>query len=58
MHRTNNDQALREKVEEALTVYDEYLKNNNSGSGEDGAAQANGGENATPAGEADKAGEA
>jgi len=55
---TNNDQALREKVEEALTVYDEYLKNNNSGSGEDGAAQANGAENANPAGEADKASEA
>ena len=44
----NNDSALREKVDEALKVYDEWRKNPN---GEEGAA-ANGGENAAPSAEA------
>lgn len=34
-HSTNDDAALRAKVEEALTVYDEYVK---SKSDTDGAA--------------------
>lgn len=34
--RIEDDSALRAKVEEALTVYDEYVKNN-KGDGEAGA---------------------
>lgn len=44
---TTNDDALREKVQEALNVYDEYLKTHSS-QAED---QANGVENTEPAGE-------
>jgi polyadenylate-binding protein len=32
-----DDAALRAKVDEALTVYDEYVKNNKGGEGEEGA---------------------
>jgi hypothetical protein len=47
----DNDSALREKVDEALKVYDEWRKNP-SGSGEDGAATNGGsGENASEANE-------
>lgn len=47
---TGDDNALREKVQEALTVYDEYLKNHgNAPQGEEGgAAQTNGAENLNP----------
>ncbi|CZT15452.1 related to Polyadenylate-binding protein, cytoplasmic and nuclear [Ramularia collo-cygni] len=51
LNLTGNDQALREKVDEALTVYDEYLKNHNGPSGEEGAAQTNGAENLNPTAE-------
>jgi len=49
----DNDSALREKVDEALKVYDEWRKNP-SGSGEDGGPATNGGsgENAGEANEA------
>jgi hypothetical protein len=48
----DNESALREKVDEALKVYDEWRKNPN-GSGEDGSPAANGasGENAGEASE-------
>lgn len=48
---TGNDQALREKVDEALTVYDEYLKNHSGPSGEEGSSQTNGAENLNPTAE-------
>ena len=44
--RIDNDDKLREKVEEALTVYDEYVKNAGEGAqeaegkAEDGVAEA------------------
>lgn len=48
---TGDDAALREKVDEALTVYDEYLKSH-SANGEDagppGGQQPNGTENLNP----------
>ena len=47
MLSTNNDQALREKVEEALTVYDEYLKAH-GGPAAGGDGQTNGAENMNP----------
>ncbi|KJX99373.1 hypothetical protein TI39_contig361g00012 [Zymoseptoria brevis] len=50
LNLTGNDQALREKVDEALTVYDEYLKNHSGPSGEEGG-QANGAENLNPTAE-------
>lgn len=52
-HSTGDDNALREKVQEALTVYDEYLKNHGGApQGEDGsAAQTNGAENLNPSAE-------
>jgi hypothetical protein len=48
----DNESALREKVDEALKVYDEWRKNPN-GSGEDGSPATNGasGENAGEASE-------
>lgn len=51
LNLTGNDQALREKVDEALTVYDEYLKNHNGPSGEEGPTQTNGAENLNPTAE-------
>lgn len=45
MNRTTDDDALRLKVEEAMNVYDEYVKNQ-SGPGEE-SAQPNG-ENLNP----------
>lgn len=51
--RTNDDDALRLKVEEAMTVYDEYIRNQGGPVGED-AATANGTENVNPAGDAGK----
>jgi polyadenylate-binding protein len=45
---TENEDALRAKVDEAMAVYDEYVKT--QGSEEPaGAQQPNGAENATPA---------
>ncbi|KAF7194512.1 Polyadenylate-binding protein, cytoplasmic and nuclear [Pseudocercospora fuligena] len=57
---TSNDDALREKVQEALNVYDEYLKNHNGPGGGDaeGAAQPNGTENHNPSVEETKDAEA
>lgn len=57
---TQNEDALREKVQEALTVYDEYLKNHSGmGGGEgEGAGQANGTENHNPSVEETKDAEA
>jgi len=49
---TSNDAALQEKVQEALNVYDEYLKNQGPANGEEGGApQTNGSENLNPAAE-------
>ena len=48
--RTSDDDALRAKVEEAMNVYDEYVKNQ-SGPGEDSAPQQPNGENLNPAAE-------
>ncbi|KAK4502213.1 hypothetical protein PRZ48_005638 [Zasmidium cellare] len=48
---TGDDNALREKVQEALTVYDEYLKNHGGapqGAEDASAAQTNGAENLNP----------
>ncbi|KAK4958997.1 Protein phosphatase PP2A regulatory subunit B [Elasticomyces elasticus] len=48
---TTDDEALRAKVEEAMNVYDEYVKNQ-SGPGENtGAQQPNGTENLNPSAE-------
>ena len=51
-YSTNDDDALRLKVEEAMNVYDEYVKNNPGAAGgpdDTGAAQTNGGtENMQP----------
>jgi len=44
----NNDEALRDKVDEALKVYDEWRKNPG---GEEGAAPTNGAENTNPGAE-------
>ncbi|QIW99285.1 hypothetical protein AMS68_004803 [Peltaster fructicola] len=53
---TGDDDALRAKVDEAMAVYDEYVKN--QGPGANGDAQPNGAENANPAGEEPKKTEA
>lgn len=45
--RTNDDDALRNKVDEAMTVYDEYVKNQTGGD-EGGVAHVNGNENLNP----------
>lgn len=45
------------KVEEAMTVYDEYVKNN-QGPGQEGSQQPNGGENKNPSTEEVKDAEA
>ncbi|KAK4625642.1 Polyadenylate-binding protein, cytoplasmic and nuclear [Fulvia fulva] len=56
---TGDDNALREKVQEALNVYDEYLKNHNGPSGEgQSEAQPNGTENLNPGVEETKDAEA
>lgn len=50
--RTSDDDALRLKVEEAMNVYDEYVKNQGPSDGpSDGQAQPNGAENMNPAAE-------
>ncbi|KAI7122049.1 hypothetical protein KC324_g18210 [Hortaea werneckii] len=54
---TSDDEALRLKVEEAMTVYDEYVKNN-QGPGQEGGQQPNGGENKNPSAEEVKDAEA
>ncbi|GAB1729229.1 hypothetical protein NU195Hw_g1561t1 [Hortaea werneckii] len=54
---TSDDEALRLKVEEAMTVYDEYVKNN-QGPGQEGGQQPNGGENKNPSAEETKDAEA
>lgn len=43
-HRTTDNEALTSKVQEALAVYDDYLKQRNQGSSEDvdGDAKENG----------------
>lgn len=51
MNRTSDDDALRAKVEEAMTVYDEYIKNQSGPGGENGASMPNGTENMNPAAE-------
>ncbi|TKA34157.1 Polyadenylate-binding protein, cytoplasmic and nuclear [Salinomyces thailandicus] len=49
---TSDDDALRLKVEEAMNVYDEYVKNQGPSDGpSDGQAQPNGAENMNPAAE-------
>ena len=50
---TTDDDALRAKVDEAMNVYDEYIKNQSGGSmgGEDGAPTTNGTENLDPTAE-------
>ena len=59
VRRTGDDNALREKVQEALNVYDEYLKNHNGPSGEgQNEAQPNGTENLNPSVEETKDAEA
>lgn len=45
--RTSDDDALRAKVDEAMAVYNEYVKN----SQQDEAPQANGAENLNPSAE-------
>ncbi|KAF2724809.1 polyadenylate binding protein [Polychaeton citri CBS 116435] len=47
---TSNEDALRAKVEEAMNVYDEYVKNQGSDDAGD-APQPNGAKNVNPAGE-------
>ena len=50
-YRTTDDDALRAKVDEAMNVYDEYIKNQGGPVGDDGGAspQTNGGtENMQP----------
>lgn len=53
MHSTSDDDALRAKVDEAMNVYDEYVKNQGSGApsmGDEGVAGGpNGTENLDPA---------
>lgn len=56
--RTGDDNALREKVQEALNVYDEYLKNHNGPSDGQNEAQPNGTENLNPSVEETKDAEA
>lgn len=41
-HRTSDDAALRAKVEEALNVYNEYLRNNSTQGSTEEPSQANG----------------
>ncbi|CAK4030303.1 Polyadenylate-binding, cytoplasmic and nuclear [Lecanosticta acicola] len=55
---TGDDNALREKVQEALNVYDEYLKNHSGPSGEDGGPAQTNGENLNPSVEEAKDSEA
>lgn len=54
--RTTDDDALRLKVEEAMNVYDEYVKN--QGQGDSNEAQPNGAENVQPKAEEVKDAEA
>jgi polyadenylate-binding protein len=58
--RTTDDDALRAKVDEAMNVYDEYIKNQGGPTGPDEtSAQPNGGpENLHPGGEEGKEQEA
>ncbi len=51
--RTQNDEALRAKVDEAMNVYHEYVKNQQPGmQGDESAPSVNGGqENMNPSGE-------
>jgi polyadenylate-binding protein len=58
--RTTDDDSLRAKVDEAMNVYDEYIKNQSSPGGPDEtSAQPNGGpENLHPGGEEGKEQEA
>ena len=52
--RTTDDDALRAKVDEAMNVYDEYIKNQGGPTGDDGAVQTNGGpENLHPGSDAE-----
>ena len=46
MFSTNDESALRNKVDEAMRVYNEYVTTQKP---EDGAAPTNGNENAAPA---------
>ena len=45
---TSDEDALRLKVEEAMNVYDEYVKGQGNGSIEGGVPQMNGAENMQP----------
>lgn len=61
LNSTNDDAALRAKVDEAMNVYDEYVKNRGEGgepSLEGVSAQPNGTENQQPAAEEEAAKEA
>lgn len=51
LHRTSDDDALRMKVDEAMNVYDEYLKNQGGPLDGDSAATTNGTENINPSNE-------
>lgn len=44
LHRIEDESALRAKVDEALNVYDEYVKNNKGADGEGKGAEAQEGE--------------
>lgn len=53
-HRIEDDAALRAKVEEALTVYDEYVRTKSTSGGNEGDATGGEGASAEPtSGEAD-----
>ena len=49
-HSTTDEDALRAKVEEAMNVYDEYVKNQQDGQ-DTGPPQINGTENLNPTAE-------
>jgi len=50
-HSTTDDDALRAKVEEAMNVYHEYVKNQSGPGNESSGPQANGTENMNPTAE-------